>query len=271
MRCIIAMGAGLLAIAACSQPSEHAPPKPAVQFERLSADAPSHGKRVADILGCTGCHGSDLTGQDWSEPGFGTLWTANLTRSVPGYTDVQLAQVITEGRRPDRELWDMPAHLFTHLSEGDMAALIAFLRSRAPTGPVRPEPAFEEKIRREIADGTFASSWARVRNEGKVWPPDAGPDHALGRYIVRGTCAECHGLDLRGGQPHPEASPRPDLRMAAAYDEAQFQRLLRTGIAAGDRELTLMSKVARGRYAHLTDGEIAAVHAYLRTVAESDP
>lgn len=271
MKFKVIFGAALLCITACTEQRDELPVEPPVQFQRSSADTISHGKRIADVLGCTGCHGSDLTGEDWSEPGFGILWTANLTRAVPRYTDEQLASVIKEGRRPDRELWEMPSHLFTHLTPDDMSALIAFLRSRAPTGPIRPEPVFEEGARREIAAGEFTSSQAQVKEKATVWPPDVGGEHALGRYIVRGTCAECHGLDLRGGQPHAQAKPRPDLRMAAAYDAEQFKRLLRTGKAAGDRELTVMGEVARGRYKHLTDAEIEAVHRYLKKVAETAP
>jgi hypothetical protein len=39
---------------------------------------------------------------------------------------------------------------------------------------------------------------------------------------------------------------------------------LRTGVAAGDREVSLMSEVARGRYSHLTDEEIEAIYQYLK-------
>lgn len=271
MKAIVRIAAPLLCMAACTEPREKTSQEAPVQFQQASADPISHGKRIADVLGCTGCHGVDLTGKDWSEPGFGKLWTANLTRTVPRYTDEQLAHVIKEGRRPDRELWEMPSHLFAHLTQDDMSSLIAFLRTRAPTGPARPEPVFEEGARREIAAGTFTSSAAQVKAKGSVWPPDVGTEHALGRYIVRGTCAECHGLDLRGGQPHAAAQPRPDLRMAAAYDVGQFKRFMQTGVAAGDRELKMMSDVARGRYKHLTDAEVTAIHNYLKKVADTHP
>jgi mono/diheme cytochrome c family protein len=260
-----------LTLLACGrqQPSE---PSPEVQFQRASADNRQHGERLARVLGCIGCHGEGLTGEDWSEPGFGRLWTANLTRSATRYTDEQLAQVIRDGARPGgRELWEMPSHLFTQLAPAEMDALILFVRSKAPTGEVHPEPAFEEGARREVAAGTFRSSRSQVQENGSRWPPDAGPEHALGRYIVRATCAECHGLDLRGGRPNPQATPRPDLRMVAAYDPAQFTRLLRTGMAAGNREIGLMSGVARGRYRHFTNAEIAAVYRYLRRAAEVAP
>jgi len=245
---------------------------PAVEFQRVSAGDLQHGERLARVLGCIGCHGEGLTGEDWSEPGFGRLWTANLTRAVPRYNDDQLAQVIRGGRRPGgRDLWEMPSHLFTQLTSPEMNALIAFLRSIAPTGDDHGDPVFEEGARREVAAGTFTSSRSQVREDGSRWPPDAGPEHALGRYIVRATCAECHGLDLRGGRPNPQATPRPDLRMVAAYDPAQFTGLLRTGMAAGNREVGLMSQVARGRYRYFTDTEIAAVYFYLRRVAEVAP
>lgn len=196
-----------------------------------------------------------------------TLWTANLTRAAPNYTDEQLARTIAGGARPDgSDLWDMPSHLFTQLAAEDMAALIAYIRTVSPGGEARPAPKFEEGARREIEAGTFKPSPVLVREEGRRWPPEAGERHALARYIVRATCAECHGMGLEGGQPNPSAKPRPDLRMVAAYEPAQFQRLMRTGLAAGDREVSLMSKVARGRYRHFTDEEIAAVYAYLKAV-----
>ena len=270
MRAVAAL-LGLAVLAACDEPELPPAPQAPVLFERVSSDAVAHGERLSAVLGCSGCHGADLTGEDWSEDGFGKLWTANLTRAVRAYSDEELVAVITSGARPDRELWEMPSHLFTQLHRDDMAALIAFLRSRPPVGKSHPPPVFEEGARREIAAGTFTSSHAQTKAKGGLWPPEAGPGHALGRYIVRATCAECHGLDLRGGQPHPAATPRPDLRMAAAYDRADFRRLLKTGIAAGGREVSLMSEVARGRYAHLTDAEIDAVHLYLKRVAETAP
>jgi cytochrome c553/cytochrome c5 len=271
MRLRLVVLALAFAASACTEPAPEPPPQPPVQFDRVSADALAHGKRLADVLGCVGCHGDDMTGKDWSDPALGRLWTANLSRSVPLYSDAQLSAVIRGGARPDRELWDMPSHLFTQLSSSDMGALIAYLRSHKPAGVVHPPPTFEEPLRKKIADGTYLSSRAQVKKEGSVSPPDVGPGHDLARYVVRSTCAECHGMDLRGGKPDFGGQVRPDLRIAAAYDLAAFKRLMRTGIAAGNRELKLMSEVARGRYAHFTDAEVEALHRYLQRVAEVAP
>ncbi len=261
--------AGLVLIS-CSAPERPAPPPTPVQFERASADLIEHGRRVSAVLGCTGCHGADLQGEDWGDPEFGVLWTSNLTRAVSGYTDAQLIAAVSGGRRPDgSELWGMPSHIFNQLTDDDMAAIVAFLRTQAPAGPVHPRPAFAAGGRAEIAAGTFKSAPTEVAGSDAALPPDLGQDLALGRYLARVTCAECHNLDLRGGTPYPGAATRPDLRMVTAYDAGQFDRLMRTGVAIGDREVGLMSEVARGRFSHFTAREQQAVHRYLQRLGST--
>jgi mono/diheme cytochrome c family protein len=56
------------------------------------------------------------------------------------------------------------------------------------------------------------SSRTQVNEEGSGWPPDAGEQHAIWRYIARATCAECHGMNLQGGQPTPEATPQDPIQ-----------------------------------------------------------
>lgn len=85
---------------------------------------------------------------------------------------------------------------------------------------------------------------------------------SLGRYLATTACTECHGAALEGG------GDTPDLRIAAAYSTEQFARLMRTGIALGERETELMSDVARGRFSHFTAAEVASLHTYLRKRAE---
>jgi cytochrome c553 len=255
----------VLLLASCDRPD-------ALGFAAQSPDPAKHGERVSRLLGCSGCHGADLAGKEWSEPEFATVWTANLTVAAAEFDDAQLKAMIVGGKKPDgTPLWDMPSHLFTQLSDADMAAVIAFIRSKPRTGAAHPAPVFGPAAKKEMAEGLYVSSAVLVERHGKAWPPDAGPEHALARYMVRATCAECHEMNLRGGTPYPGADPRPDLRIAASYDLKDFQRLLHTGIAPGERKLGLMGEMARGRYAVLSDAEMAAIHAYLKAVAERDP
>lgn len=256
----------LLLLVACSAD----PPEP-VAFARLSPDPVKHGERVSTLLGCSGCHGKDLTGNDWSDE-LGRLWTANLTVSAAGHDDAQMKAMIVGGKMPDGTvLWNMPSHLFTQLADADLDAVIAYIRSRPKKGEAHPPPTFGPVLKAEMAKGKYYSADVGVAREGRAWPPDAGVEHRRARYIVRATCAECHNMDLRGGMPDLGGEARPDIRIAASYELADFTRLLRTGTAAGNRKLGLMGEVARGRYRHFTDSEISAIHAYLKAVAARDP
>lgn len=243
-----------------------------LRLEQVSADPVAHGERLSKVLGCTGCHNDALTGNDWSEPGYGTLWSANLTRSGRRWSAQELTRMIVAGERPDRALMEMPSALFARLHPEDVAALVAYLRSLEPAGPVHPEATIGPLLAKEIAAGEYRDSAREARDHGHEMPPDLGPGDALGRQIAAVTCAECHGTDLRGKPASsPEGNPRPDLRMVAAYDPEDFTRLMRTGTAAGGREIGLMSSAARRRYANLTDAEVEAVRAYLAELAQHDP
>lgn len=269
MRLWLIIAAGVIGQAALAAPAARITP---AQFDRLSPDPVIHGGRLAAVLGCTGCHGPAMTGNDWSAPGFARMTTSNLTRAAPRYTDAELGHAINGGVRFDgSELWDMPSYLFTSLKPAEMAAVIAFLRSRPATGVDHPRPVFEAKAKAEMAAGIYRSSRAEVARRGKEAPPDLGAAFARGRHIVRATCAECHGLDLRGGTPEPGAVARPDLRIAAGYDSAQFKQLLQAGIPIGGRDIGLMGQVARGRYKQFTDSEREAVLAYLHKLADVVP
>ena len=258
--------------AACAQQTDaqHEPEK--LRFAQLSPDIVEHGKRLAHVLGCAGCHGADFAGQDWSDPELGVLWTANLTQSAETHNDDELLAMITTGRRPDRALMDMPSHLFTQVHDDDLRAVLAYLRTRPVAGEVHPAPTIGPKLAEQIKAGEYLYSDGKIAKEGMGWPRELGAKFAIGRHIVRATCAECHTTSLRGEDPPSPDEPRSaDLRIVAAYDPVDFAKLMRTGKAAGDRELGLMSEVARGRFAHLTDEEVEAVRSYLVELARVDP
>lgn len=253
--------AGLLGLTACGNASDP-------RFDRLDPDPVDHGARIAAVLGCTGCHGPALTGRDWSDE-LGTLWTANLTRSAQVHSADELRAMIVTGRRKDRELWAMPSHLFAGLSRDDLDAVVAFIRSKPATGPVHPAPTFGKQLQAMRAAGKLPSSAEEVAKRAAAPLPMLGEQTARGRYIAQATCAECHGQDLHGGPPPFPGDPvRPDLlEMVPAYDEADFRRLLATGKAAGNREVGLMSEVARGRFSKLTEGEVTALRDYILALA----
>jgi cytochrome c553 len=244
-----------LMLVSCSQAERKATAQPAtaIRFEATPgretgsrAAALRHGRRLARVLGCEGCHGADLTGRPWEEePDFALSFSSNLTRTVPDYTDAALERAIRFGLRPDgSELWGMPSEIFTRLDGADMAALIAHLRTLRPAGAVHSRIVFGPRGRRDVARGDFRPAPRLAREGLNVWPARLDGRHDLARYMTRATCGECHRLELRGDPPGT-----PDLVVAGAYTRDQFRHLMR--------------QVARGRFAHFTDGEVDAIYDYL--------
>jgi cytochrome c553 len=254
-----------LLLAACDR-APPPPPAPLTGFEQPAttdqAALRRHGERLAQVLGCRGCHGDDFTGEDWSDPGFSTQHSSNLTRAMARYSDTQFIRIVREGRRPDGSaLWEMPSAIFAHVSNGDLRAVAAYLRTLPAAGVDHPQLVIHARGRRAVAAGEWRSSPDQVEDERGRGPARLDGRHEAARYMVRATCGECHGVTLAG-----RASARgqvPDLIVAAGYTREQFRHLMRTGEAPGGRRLRLMDQVARGRFAYLTPREVDAIHDYL--------
>lgn len=254
----------LLAMAACgSEPtSEPLEPQPTAFDGALVSEASArlrHGERLTWVLGCRGCHGKELQGHRFYE-----LYASNLTRELPKYSDAQFERLMRAGEHPTgRDVWGMPSEIFQHLSQPDEAALIAHLRSLKPAGPSTGERLpWEPEAAKMIAEGKLKPAAAFVRETKSLGPADLGSSHALGRYITRVTCAECHGPELKGG------GDTPNLIAAGAYSREEFERLLTQGVPTGGRKLKLMELVAKERFAELTPRERDALYAYLKARAE---
>jgi len=246
----------ILATAACERQEP-------VAFDGASARQASariaHGKRLTDVLGCTGCHGANLQGKRFYE-----LYASNLRRELPKYSDAQFERLMRAGEHPTgREVWGMPSELFQHLSEPDIQAVLAYLRTLKPAGkPTEPRLPWEPEAEKMIAEGKLKPAADFVREAKELGPVDLGQPHAQGRYITRVTCAECHGPELNGG------GNSPDLIVAGAYSREEFEGLLTQGVPTGGRKLKLMELVAKGRFAKLTRRERDALYAYLKARAE---
>lgn len=242
----------------------------AVSFEgadtNLAVARLAHGERLTRVLGCRGCHGEDLKGHLWDDDPkeYGIMWASNLTRAIPPMSDTHLRDLLTKGTHPRRrELWVMPSELFQHLAEPDLEALIAYLRTIAPAGEPSPDPKPGPRALSEIAAGKVKPAAKLVSELRTVGPVDLGPQHALGRYITRVACAECHGTKLDG-----VLNDTPNLIVVGGYTREEFERLITTGVPTGNRKLKeLMQDVAKNRYSRLTRGERDALYAYLKARA----
>jgi mono/diheme cytochrome c family protein len=232
----------------------------------LPADSLSiaEGFRLAKLRGCSGgCHGDNIEGGMFiDEWWLASLPAPNLTAAVRDYSDAELAGIIRHGVRPDgRSLIGMPSEMFRPLSDADLGRILAYLRSVPPTQGQGRGVSLGPMGRLGMVAGMYNPAAEDVRRAEALTAsyPAASDSLAAGAYLARTVCTECHGLDLKG---RPGES-RPDLRIVAGYSLPAFTHLMRTGKALGERDLKLMSEVARKRFAHFTDAEIGELHRYL--------
>ena len=237
----------------------------AERLVRPTAAQLADGDRQLKILGCYSCHGEGLRGNlMFAEPNVAEVHAPNLTLIAAKASDQQLARAIRQGIGADgRALFVMPSAQYSRLEDAEVAALIAAMRALPAGGKQTPGVALGPIGRFGVASGKFPLQPDQVELYKNNMPADLGPQFAAGRKLAMVNCAECHGPSFGGGEPKP-GTKAPDLVVAGAYDLPEFQRLMRTGVATGNRKLGLMAEVARDDFSHFTDSEIAAIHAYLK-------
>src|SRR5688500_6811310 len=174
MRCL-ATGMLMLAAAGCtahdadSRKAEPTVVPTAVAFDGADyenqAAKTAHGKRIATLFACAACHGADYSGNDFGAaiPIVKGLWASNISLVIPAMSDAALERLLREGVHPDREIYVMPSKQTQFLSERDMAALIAFLRTIPPVGKAIPLP-----------PAGFASAVPARRSHDNLLPSQVG-------------------------------------------------------------------------------------------------
>ncbi len=231
----------------------------------LDAGAAARGARLAKAYGCHDCHGADLTGRVFfDQMPIARIAGPNLTLELARQSDADIARAIRTGVAADgRALWIMPSQAFSRFSDAETADLLAYLRTFPARGARQTVKMIGPVGRLGIVLGKMKSEPQRIRDDARLARapvlPDLGPAHARGRQLAR-ACIECHGTDLKGS----ELAGAPDLSIAAAYEPAEFERLLRTGVAMGGKRLGLMSEAAPVRFDSWSHEEIAALQDYLR-------
>lgn len=258
--------AGAIVISAVAIPSyvylaseaqiERRYPLPAVD-EPLPVDPKSalRGAHLAAIAGCADCHGTDFEGRVVPAR-YLRIWSANLRIRVADMSDGEFERALRDGIAPDAtSLWTMPSADYRYMSETDVAALVAYLRSLGRAGRARPRALWNRAARLALLDGRIVPAVLAVRNAPTSL--DLGPRYDGGRYLARIACSQCHGTDLAG------ADPAPDLDTVSLYSRSAFFDLMRRGYGAHGRRIPVMRRLVARRFRHLADYEIMALYDYL--------
>jgi cytochrome c553 len=244
----------------------------------------ARGAKLAQI--CTSCHTANgqlpLSGTNFVAkfglPPLGTLYAPNLTPAgnIKDWTDGELIRAIREGvHKNGRSLLIMPAESFRNLSDDDVQALVAYLRSQPPTSGPTPNNQFNLMGALFLNLDDFRTAQQPV---GTVTAPPLGtPEY--GQYMVDVIgCRDCHGAQLQGkidnGQPGPPPGPNLTL-VVPQWSEAQFMTFFNTGVLPSGKvvpTLTLPSGFTEPKMpwpmvrAVATDDELKAMYAYLHSL-----
>jgi mono/diheme cytochrome c family protein len=245
---------------------------------------------VRGIVGCGNCHtqqgpegpvGPELGGGlVIEEPGVFHVVTPNITpdpeTGIGNWTDEQLAKAIREGVRPDGTILGppMPFEQYRGLSDSDLAAIIAYVRSVPPAA---------NEVARSEYFVPLPPSWGPP--VGSV--PDVPRDDpvAYGAYLAGpiGHCVECHTpmvgpmFDyehqfLRGGfkfhgpwgiSVSRNITSHPEDGLGAWTDE-EIKTAITTGVSRDGTKLA--PPMGFYYYKNISEADLDALVAYLRTV-----
>ena len=239
----------------------------------------ARGQHLATaVLGCAGCHGSDLGGSVMFDvPPVARLTALNLTRGGNGaaarYSSADWERAIRHGIAPDgRPLKFMPAWQFNRLGDADLRALVSYIEQIPPVTRVSPSTSIGPLGRLLYLTGQVKLISAEAIDQNAAHPPvpTPGPNAQYGEYLsyVSG-CRECHGDHLSGGHiPGTPSGFKNASNLTPAgighYSEADFTRALREGVRPGGIPIDTLMPVRD--FKSMNDDEIRALYAYLRTV-----
>ena len=260
-------------------------------------DLVAQGQYVFSLAGGCGCHtvagGSVNAGGRALKTPYGTFYGTNITPDkrygIGVWTDQEIIDSIRLGVKPEGTVMSpvMPYPAFNAMTDTDVTALVAFLRSlgsvaqqNTPHEVSIPFPGLAMRVWRWLF---FTPEEAVVARS-----PSRGPIER-GRYISEhlAHCQECHtprtvfgtlddtrvlagNPDGMDGEVAPNITPDPETGIGE-WSEAEIVSLLRTGFLPNfDTVQGLMrlgiEGVPAGGYRDMSDEDARAVAQYLKNV-----
>ena len=240
----------------------------------------ARGQQIADAISlCSDCHAEGLKGQVYvDEAPIGVIPAPNLTSGAGGvggtYTDEDWIRAIRHGIGQDgRTLAIMPSNAYAHLSDSDLGALIAYLKSVPPVDnelPDRELMVLGTIIFGGLAYGDMPVSLIDHDAVQSVSGPaeDISPEY--GDYLLSvGACRDCHGAQLAGRLEGSEGPPLgPNLTPGGnltTWSEADFIQTIRFGNTPEGVTLDPV-EMPWPWYANMTDDELKAIWLHLESL-----
>jgi mono/diheme cytochrome c family protein len=212
------------------------------------------GKYLFSSRGCVDCHGAQGGGREFVNDGRGLrLAGPNITTGgtvVTHYTPEDWVRTLRHGIKPDgRPLFVMPSEDYNRLTDADLGALMAYVRSLPPRAG--GEAVLELSLPVKVLYGFGVIRDAAQKIDHSLPPATAvaeGVTVAHGAYVAN-MCIGCHGATLAGGKipggppdwaPAANLTPGERSGMAAYANASQFVAMLRSGKRPDGTAVTVM-------------------------------
>ena len=245
---------------------------------------------VNTIMTCGNCHSPKgppdvVAGKDFSgglrfdEPPF-DVTASNITpdkeTGIGAWSDAGIKKALLDGVRPNgvRLAEIMPTNFYRILTPSDLNAIVAYLRTLKPIANKVPDPVYKIALPHVIFPGA----------EKPFAPRDLNDKVKRGFYLATiGHCMECHtpmtpagveygnslgkgGREFHGPWGISKSVNITSHRTAGigAWSDAEIKRAITQGISRDGRKM--LPPMGYGYYAKMTNADLDAVVAYLRTV-----
>ncbi|MER3464979.1 MAG: cytochrome c [Chitinophagaceae bacterium] len=255
------------------------------------------GRQLSAMI-CKECHmdpnTNKLTGRRMDEiDQFGIIYSRNITKDpefgIGKWTDGEIAYLLRTGVRPDGRFLPIMAKL-SKMSDEDLQSIIAFLRS---------DHSWVQPDNTRVPDSKYSFFSKFLTNIKAISPmpfahqpihePDTTNKVKWGEYVClyRVECYTCHSADfatddfsvpekskgffgggnefkMQGGQKIYSLNLTMDEETGIGkWSEEDFVRAVKTGILPNGQPAL---RPPMKPYVDLTDGEVRAIYAYLKTI-----
>ena len=265
----------------------------AVQSAAVAQTPTERGSYLVNtIMTCGNCHtpkgppaavaGKDFSGGlTWDEPPF-KVTAPNITQDketgIGAWTDAQIKTMLLTGKNPHgvQEAEVMPTAFYPVLTPGDLDAIVAYLRTLPPVKNKVADPVYKIALPHHVFPGA-EKAYSQADLDDKL---------KRGFYLVTiGHCLECHtpfragggGRDFqnslgKGGAEFPGPWGVSTSRNITSHKTAGIgdwtDAQIKTAITQGKRKdgTPLKGPMGYAYYAKMTDADLDAVVAYVRTL-----
>jgi len=237
------------------------------------------GKYQAVLGDCAGCHGKTLAGGVVLQTPFGKMVTPNITpdkdTGIGNYTAEDFRKAMKTGMAPGgKRLYPaMPYPYYAKMTDGDVDALFAYLRTVKPV----KNSVVVNQLRFPFNMRILMAGWNAL-----FFKPGA-PATSRGDYLVNGPahCAACHapknlfGADkggLTGGLL--QGWYAPDLTGdktsgLSKWSKAELVEYLKTGRNAHSLASGPMAEAVENSTSQMTDADLGAIATYIKALPPS--